>query len=47
MPDYTDPSPLPPAGTSAIWTYRAIYLKGDDKVGQWSDLVRITVTGGV
>lgn len=44
-PDYLDQSPLPPAGTSAIWTYRAIYRHGDDRVGQWSNHVQVTVTG--
>jgi hypothetical protein len=46
-PDYLDLSPLPAPGTSAIWTYRAIYRKGDDRVGQWSDEVKVTVTGTV
>lgn len=44
MPDYTDNSPMPAAGTSARWSYRAIYLIKDEKVGQWSDVATITVT---
>ncbi len=43
QPDYTDSTPLPPAGTSAIWKYRAIYLLADEVVGQWSDEVKVTV----
>ncbi len=45
MPDYLDNSPMPAAGQTAIWKYRAIYLLRDEKVGQWSDEVSITVTG--
>lgn len=45
VPDYLDNAPLPPAGQTAIWKYRAIYLLKDEKVGQWSDEVSITITG--
>jgi len=45
MPDYIDNSPLPAAGLSAKWSYRAIYLLRDEKVGQWSDVATITVAG--
>ena len=44
-PDHLDQSPLPPTGTSAIWTYRGIYRKGDTRVGQWSNETKITVAG--
>lgn len=44
-PNYVDLSPLPPKGTSIIWRYRVIYLRKDQRVGQWSDVVSITVTG--
>lgn len=47
QPDYIDRAPLPPPGTVAIWTYRAIYLKRDIKVGQWSNPTAITITGGM
>ena len=40
-PGYTDTAPLP--ATPAKWTYRAIYRKGDEQVGQWSNPVSITV----
>lgn len=45
QPNYTDMSELPPLGKSAVWSYRTIYRKKDKQVGQWSDVVRITVTG--
>lgn len=45
MPDYIDNTPMPAAGQIAIWKYRAIYLLRDEKAGQWSDEVSITVTG--
>ena len=45
VPDYTDTAALPAAGTSALWKYKAIYLQGDDRVGQWSDVVSIPVAG--
>ena len=40
-PDYLDTSPLPP--TLAKWTYKVIYRVGDQRVGQWSDEVTLTV----
>ena len=42
--DYTD-TQTPPAGQSALWKYKAIYRQGDDRVGQWSDVVSIPVAG--
>jgi hypothetical protein len=45
VPDYTDTAPMPAAGQSAFWNYKAIYLQGDDRVGQWSDAVSIPVAG--
>ena len=45
-PNFTDDlSPLPAAGHSALWTYRAIYLLNDGDFGQWSDPVSVTVAG--
>ena len=41
VPDYADTAELPAA--PAIWKYRAIYRKGDERVGQWSDTAQITV----
>lgn len=45
IPGYTDTAPLPAAGQSALWKYKAIYRHGDDRVGQWSDVVSIPVAG--
>ena len=42
-PGYTDTEPFPSAPTK--WTYRAIYRVGDQRVGQWSNSVSITVGG--
>lgn len=46
-PDYIDKSDLPPAGQSATWTYKMIYLYKDEVVGSYSDEVSIVVTGEV
>jgi hypothetical protein len=40
-PDYTDTTPFPT--TARKLTYKAIYRVGDQRVGQWSDEVGITV----
>ncbi|HTH56936.1 MAG TPA: hypothetical protein VL728_12890 [Cyclobacteriaceae bacterium] len=45
-PDYLDESPLPPVGTSVVWRYKMKYLINDQPVGEWSDVMSITVTGG-
>jgi len=45
VPDYTDTAALPAAGQSALWKYKAIYRHGDDRAGQWSDVVSIPVAG--
>ena len=44
-PNTTDTSPLPAPGTSAVWNYKAIYRLHDEQVGQWSDVVSVTVGG--
>ena len=44
QPHFIDLSELPPPGKSAVWTYRIIYLLKDKRVGQWSDVVSVTVT---
>ena len=43
-PDYTDINPLEP-GVASVYKYKAIYIKNDERVGEWSDEVSITVTG--
>lgn len=45
VPDYDDTFPLPAAGQSAVWKYKAIYRLGDERIGQWSDEVSVTVMG--
>ena len=45
VPDYNDTAPLPATGQAALWKYMAIYRQGDDRVGQWSDVVSIAVAG--
>jgi hypothetical protein len=45
IPDYTDTAPLPVAGQSALWKYKAIYRLADEQVGQWSDPVSLAVAG--
>ena len=45
-PNFTDDlSPLPAAGKTALWQYRAIYLLNDADFGQWSAPVSVTVAG--
>jgi len=48
QPDYLDTFALPPAGSSALWKYRVIYVDNDgNDVGQWSDVFELTVKGAV
>jgi len=35
--------PVTAPGTSAVWNYKAIYRFHDEQVGQWSDVVSVTV----
>ena len=44
-PHFADKSPLPPAGKSEVWKYKAIYRLRDERIGQWSDEVSISVLG--
>ncbi len=46
-PDYTDKSPLPATGQTAVWRYKMIYLYQDETVGEWSDDATMTVYGSV
>jgi hypothetical protein len=41
-PNTTDTTPLP--STSAVWKYKAIYRLHDEQVGQWSDMISVTVS---
>lgn len=45
IPDYTDTAAMPPAGQSALWKYKGIYIQADQRVGQWSDVGSIPVAG--
>ena len=42
-PSYADTAPLPPAGQSALWKYKAIHRQGDQRVRQWSEVESIAV----
>ena len=44
-PNYLDMHPLPELGKAEIWKYMAIYMKKDEPIGDWSEVVQITVTG--
>jgi hypothetical protein len=44
-PGYQDNTPLPSAGTSALWKYRAIYRVRDQQVGHWSHVLEVGVKG--
>jgi hypothetical protein len=46
-PDYIDKSNLPAAGIAAVWKYKMIYLLNDEPIGNWSDVVSVTVVGEV
>lgn len=46
-PDFIDKAALPPAGQSAVWNYKMIYLYKDEVVGEWSAEQSITVYGSV
>lgn len=45
IPNYIDTAAMPPAGQTQLWKYKAIYRLGDQRVGQWSDEVSISVKG--
>jgi hypothetical protein len=44
QPNYID-TVKPAAGATAVYTYRGIYLLGDEEFGQWSQPFEITVRG--
>lgn len=46
-PPYEDRITLAPDNPPALWSYRAIYRVGDKQVGQYSDVVSITVNAAV
>jgi len=44
-PDCVDNSPLPAAGVSEVWDYKAIYRFNNIQIGNWSEIVSIAVKG--
>ncbi len=42
-PNWQDKHALPPSGQSALWKYKVIYRLNDEEVGQWSNVLSITV----
>jgi len=42
-PNTTDSHVLPEADSSVVWHYKAIYLLHDVQVGQWSDIISVSV----
>jgi len=44
-PGYLDLTPLPAPGSTALWKYRAIYRIHDQRVGQWSQILEVSVKG--
>ncbi len=46
-PNHLDTSELPAPGITAVWRYKLIYRLRDERAGEWSDPVSVTVTGTV
>jgi len=44
-PNYLDTSATPPAGITQTWSYKLRYVKGDIEIGEFSEVVSITVAG--
>jgi len=44
-PNHLDTTPLPPVGTVVLWKYRAIYRVRDERVGNWSQVLEVSVKG--
>lgn len=44
-PNFLDTSATPPAGITQNWSYKLRYVKGDVEVGEFSDVMSITVAG--
>jgi len=44
-PNTTDKCPIPVTGNSQVWKYKAIFLLHDEQVGQWSDVISVSVGG--
>lgn len=44
---FVDKTPLPASGQSIVRSYRIIYVHKDEEVGNYSNIVQITVTGTI
>jgi hypothetical protein len=44
-PNHIDTTPLPPSGSVVLWKYRAIYRVRDQRVGNWSQVLEVSVKG--
>ena len=43
--NHIDTTPLPPPGSVVLWKYRAIYRVRDERVGNWSSVLEVSVKG--
>jgi hypothetical protein len=43
--NHIDSTPLPPPGSVVLWKYRAIYRVRDERVGNWSPVLEVSVKG--
>ena len=44
QPDYIDKYPMPKGVESVVWEYKGIYRMADKQVGQFSEVIQVTVT---
>lgn len=44
VPDYLDTFTIPSGVTTVVWSYKAIYKKGDSQVGQFSEPIDVAVS---
>ncbi len=44
-PNHIDTTPLPPSGSVVLWKYRAICRVRDQRVGNWSQVLEVSVKG--
>jgi len=46
-PDYLDTAQLAAATQTAVWDYKGVYVINDEQVGQWSEVISVTVTKNI
>ncbi len=46
-PNWLDKSNSPQAGKVEVWKYKLVYIKNDEEIGKYSDVVEISVKGEV